>query len=101
LPVSDFADNRVLRASPRDFFEVYKDTFDYLREQEPMSMLPLAMHCHWGGRPLMAAMLNKILQYMKEFPDVWFATSGEIADWCLQQGVEALPYKDRFFGPAG
>jgi peptidoglycan/xylan/chitin deacetylase (PgdA/CDA1 family) len=101
LPVSDFADNRVLRASPRDFFEVYRDTFDYLREQEPMSMLPLAMHCHWGGRPLMAAMLHKILQYMKEFPDVWFATSGEIAEWCLEQGVEALPYKDRFFGPAG
>jgi len=101
LPVSDFADNRVLRASPRDFFEVYRDTFDYLRAEEPMSMLPLALHCHWGGRPLMAAMVHKILHYMKQFPDVWFATSTEIAQWCLDQGVEALPYRDRFFGDQG
>jgi peptidoglycan/xylan/chitin deacetylase (PgdA/CDA1 family) len=100
LPVSDFADNRVLRSSPRDFYDVYKDTFDYLYEQEPMSMLPLAMHCHWGGRPLMSAMLFKILNYMRQFPDVWFATSGEIAAWCLKQGVEALPYKERFFNGA-
>jgi hypothetical protein len=100
LPVSDFADNRVLRSSPRDFYDVYRDTFDYLHAQEPMSMLPLAMHCHWGGRPLMSAMLFKILNYMRQFPDVWFATSGEIAAWCLKQGVDALPYKERFFNGA-
>ena len=38
LPWSDFVDNRVLRASPRNFFDVYKDTFDYLYTYEPMGL---------------------------------------------------------------
>ena len=46
---------QALRASPLDFYDVYRETFDYLHAHEPMGMLPLAMHCHWGGRPLMAA----------------------------------------------
>ena len=33
LPHSDFADHRVLRLNPRDWYEVYKDTFDYLYQQ--------------------------------------------------------------------
>ena len=67
LPVSDFADNRVLRGSPLDFYDVYRETFDYLHEHEPMAMLPIAMHSHWGGRPLMAAMLQKILTHYSQF----------------------------------
>src|SRR4051812_35893294 len=31
---SDFTDNRVLRGSPRDFYQVYKDTFDFLYRSE-------------------------------------------------------------------
>ena len=30
VPNSDFTDNRVLRSSPRDLWDVYKGTFDYL-----------------------------------------------------------------------
>src|SRR4051812_13511080 len=30
FPWSDFVDNRTLRGSPRDFFDSYKDGFDYL-----------------------------------------------------------------------
>ena len=36
LAHSDFTDNRVLRGSPRDFFDVYKDTFDFLHRTEPV-----------------------------------------------------------------
>lgn len=97
LPVSDFADNRVLRASPLDFYDVYRETFDYLPAHEPMAMLPLAMHCHWGGRPLMAAMLQRILNHFSQFSDVWFARSSEIADWMIEQNVDAVPYDQRFF----
>jgi peptidoglycan/xylan/chitin deacetylase (PgdA/CDA1 family) len=97
LPVSDFADNRVLRSCPKDFYDVYKDTFDYLYLHEPMSMLPIAMHCHWGGRPLMASMLYKLLAYFTQFPDVWFATNSEIARWVIDQGVDGVSYDDRFF----
>jgi peptidoglycan-N-acetylglucosamine deacetylase len=97
LPVSDFADNRVLRSSPLDFHDVYRETFDYLYAHEPMAMLPLAMHSHWGGRPLMAAMLQKVLAYYAQFSDVWFARSCEIAQWMIDQKVDDVPYEQRFF----
>jgi peptidoglycan/xylan/chitin deacetylase (PgdA/CDA1 family) len=97
LPTSDFTDNRVLRSSPLDFFDVYRETFDYLYEHEPMAMLPLAVHCHWGGRPLMTAMLQKILDHMSSRSDVWFATGSDIADWVIERGYDDTPYSQRFF----
>lgn len=85
IPHSDFTDNRVLRGSPRDFYQVYKDTFDFLYETEPSGMLNLTVHAHFGGRPLMSAMLAEILRYMKGFPGVWFARHDEIARWVLDK----------------
>ena len=82
---SDFTDNRTLRSSPRDFYNVYKDTFDYLHKHEAPSLLNLTVHCHFGGRPLMSAMLHELLRYMKGFPDVWFARHDEVARWVLTQ----------------
>jgi allantoinase len=83
IPASDFTDNRVLRASPMDLWDVYKETFDYLYWGEPPALLVLSMHCHFGGRPLISAVIDKILKYMAQFPDVWFASYGEIARWVL------------------
>ena len=60
-------------------------------------MLPVAMHCHWGGRPLMAAMLQKILTHYAQFADVWFARSSEIAQWMIEQKVDDVRYDRRFF----
>jgi hypothetical protein len=97
LPWSDFVDNRVLRASPRDFVEVYQDTFEYLRAHEPMSLLNIAFHSHFGGRPLMSAMLLKVLQFLSQFPDVWFVRHGELVNWLTEQKIDELPYAKRFF----
>jgi len=83
IPHSDFTDNRVLRGSPRDFYQVYKDTFDFLYRSETAAMINLTVHAHFGGRPLMSAMLAEVLQYMKGFPGVWFARHDEIARWVL------------------
>ncbi len=85
LAHSDFTDNRTLRSSPRDFYNVYKDTFDYLYQNEAPALLNLTMHCHFGGRPMMSAMLHELLRYMKGFPDVWFARHDEVARWVLTQ----------------
>jgi len=74
-----------LRSSPRDFFNVYKDTFDYLYQHESPSLVNLTVHAHFGGRPLMSAMLHELLRYMKGFPGVWFARHDEIARWALEQ----------------
>ncbi len=83
IPHSDFTDNRVLRGNPRDFYQVYKDTFDYLYRTEAMGMINLTVHAHFGGRPLMSAMLTEVLKYMKGFSDVWFARHDEMAKWVL------------------
>jgi hypothetical protein len=81
---SDFTDNRTLRSSPRDFYNVYKDTFDYLYRHERPALLNLTVHSHFGGRPLISAMLNELLQHMKTFPGVWFARHDEVARWTLR-----------------
>jgi allantoinase len=90
FPWSDFVDNRVLRGSPRDFFDSYKDGFDYLYESEPMSLLHIGMHCHSGGRPLIAAQIDRLLRTLKQFPEVWFVRHGELANH-IAEGTVALP----------
>ena len=97
IPVSEFTDNRVLRGSPRDFYDVYKDTFDYLYQHEPLSVLNIIIHCQWGGRPPIIAVLRQILNYFSQFPDVWFTTPGEIATWMSEQAFDEITYPDRFF----
>jgi len=79
LPHSDFTDNRVMRGSPKDFFDVYKDTFDYLYNNEPQSVLNLTVHTHFGARPPLAAMVHEILKYYQGHEGVWFPRHDEMA----------------------
>jgi peptidoglycan/xylan/chitin deacetylase (PgdA/CDA1 family) len=85
IPHSDFTDNRVLRASPQDFLAVYKNTFDYLYQNEPIGMINFTVHAHFGGRPLMSAVIFEALQYFKGFPRVWFARHDEMANWIIKK----------------
>jgi allantoinase len=101
IPASDFTDNRVLRASPLDLWDVYKETFDYLYWREPPALLALSMHCHFGGRPLISAIMEKILKYMAQYPDVWFASYGEIARWVLDTQRGADTHARRLIGQVG
>ena len=64
VPTTDFSDNRVMRASPRDLYDAHKGTFDYLVENEPMGLLVLVIHCQFGGRPLITAVLQDVLRYI-------------------------------------
>jgi peptidoglycan/xylan/chitin deacetylase (PgdA/CDA1 family) len=98
VPTTDFSDNRVMRASPRDLFDVYKGTFDYLYENEPMALLVFVIHCQFGGRPLITAVLQEVLQYISRFPDVWFARHEELGRWALAADVDEHSYASRFFG---
>ena len=99
FPHTDFADHRVLRANPRDWFEVYKDTFDYLYANEPNSLLNITVHCHFGGRPLMAAQVDRILKYLRGFPGVWFARHDELAQWVKDNNIAEWTNQERL-GPA-
>jgi len=97
VPNSDFTDNRVLRSSPRDLWDVYKGTFDYLHRHEPMSMLVLTMHCHFGGRPMITSVFEEIVGYLKQHPDVWFARHEELAQWALKAEADEHTYQRRYF----
>src|SRR5258707_12202540 len=100
IPASDFTDNRTLRGDPTTLWNVYKETFDYLYLREPPALLALSMHCHFGGRPLISAIVEKILKYMAQYPDVWFASYGEIARWVLATQRGAATQPRRLFGQA-
>ena len=89
IPGSDFTDNRTLRSSPQDLWDVYTETFDYLREKEAPALLAISMHCHFGGRPLIAAVYEKIFDHMKRYQDVWFASFGEVARWVMDTQRDA------------
>jgi hypothetical protein len=97
VPTTDFSDNRVLKANPRDLLDVYKNTLDYLRENEPMGLMVFVFHCQFGGRPLVSAVIDQILKYASSFDDVWFTTHKELAKWALESPVDEHTYRDRFF----
>ncbi len=97
LPWSDFVDNRVLRAPPQTYFDVHAETFEYLHAHEPGALLNLGIHCHFGGRPLMAAVVRRTLEYLARQPDVWFARHDEVAGWLTDCEVGAMSYRGRFF----
>jgi peptidoglycan/xylan/chitin deacetylase (PgdA/CDA1 family) len=96
IPHSDFADNRVLRAAPRDFYECYRDMFDYLYREEPNAFINITVHAHFGGRPLISAVLDQLLTYIKGHPGVWFARHDELAQWVNERRIDEIPYSARF-----
>ena len=97
VPNSDFTDNRVLRSSPRDLWDVYKGTFDHLHRTEPMSLLVLTLHCHFGGRPMITSVFEEIIRYFQQYPDVWFARHEELGRWALEAKPAEHSYQSRFF----
>jgi len=100
VPTTDFSDNRVLRANPRDLYHAHKGTFEYLVENEPMGLLVLVIHCQFGGRPLITAVLNELLAEFARSSDVWFARHEELARWALDADVDEHSYRSRFFEAA-
>jgi peptidoglycan/xylan/chitin deacetylase (PgdA/CDA1 family) len=96
LPWSDFVDNRVLRSSPCDFYDAYANAFEYLYSNERLGLVHIGFHGHFGGRPLMSAMLAKVLRHFASFSDVWFARHEEIVDWFVEQGVKRIAPSEQF-----
>jgi peptidoglycan/xylan/chitin deacetylase (PgdA/CDA1 family) len=88
IPWSEFVDNRVQRGNPRAYFEVYADTFDYLYAREHGALLHLAIHAHFGGRPLVTAMLHRILDRFERHAAVWYARHAEIARYTAEQELD-------------
>lgn len=98
IPASDFTDNRVLRTAPQLLLDCYKRTFNYLYQFEPRSYIGLSIHAQFGGRPLMIAVFNELLDYFKSFPDVWIASHLQVAQHVLDAGIEGPSANRHFFG---
>ena len=86
-----------LRQAPRAWLDVFTDTFDYLYQNEPTSYLNVTLHGNFGGRPLIAAMVDKVLTYMKSFPGVWFVRHDELARFVMENQIDEWTYEQRFF----
>ena len=97
VPTTDFSDNRVMRSNPRDLYDAHMGTFDYLRTHELMGLLVLVIHCQFGGRPLITAVLQDILSKIAHSRDVWWARHEELAQWALSRGEDEYSYRSRFF----
>ena len=96
IPWSEFVDNRVLKSNPRDYFEVYQNQFNYHQEQEPLGLVHLACHSHFGGRPLVANIFDKILAFFGGHKNVWYPSPTELAQWMNDNKLDAFPYSARF-----
>ena len=69
IPTSDFTDNRVLRVEPaRPVGRLQGDVRLSLSSTSRRRFLALSMHCHFGGRPMISAIFEKIFKYMAQFP---------------------------------
>jgi allantoinase len=91
IPGSDFTDNRVLRSSSMDLWDVHTQTFDYLFAREAPAFMVLSMHCHFGGRPMISAVMDKVFKHVLGHSDVWIATYAEIAQWVAANKLVADP----------
>ena len=60
-----------------DVYEVFLSEFDVAYEEGGLYLL--TMHPHMMGHRSRAAMLERLIQYMKKKPGVWFATHEQIA----------------------
>lgn len=96
IPHSDFADNRVLRGAPPDWYRCYRDMFDYQYSREPGSFINITMHGNFGGRPLMSAQLDRLLTYILSHEGVWMPRHDELAHWVNAHGLRETPYTRRF-----
>ena len=71
-----------------DFFIYMRDAFDVLYREGQRGapkLLSIGLHDRLIGRPGRSKGLSKLLDYMRGFENVWFATGADIAQhWCKE-----------------
>ena len=69
--------------SPNSVLEIFKSEFDGAFKEGGLFLLTL--HPHISGHRSRIVILEQLIDYIKSFPDVWFATHAEIAQFCKEQ----------------
>jgi allantoinase len=69
--------------TPQQFSQMIKDQFDTLYQEgaSQARVMCIALHPFLIGQAHRIGSLEKALQYIKSYKDVWFTTSREIASW--------------------
>ena len=69
--------------SPNSVLEIFKSEFDGAFKEGGLFLLTL--HPHISGHRSRIVILEELIDYIKSFPDVWFATHAEIAQFCKEE----------------
>ena len=87
MDVNDFHFYYNRFASGDDFYVYAKDTFDWLYREggSVPRMMTIALHNRIIGKPGRIGGLEKFLQHVRSFPDVWVARRVDIANWWYEQ----------------
>ena len=90
-----YTDNDIVPYGLAGGLQQLKDEFDahYEEAQRHPMKFRYSMHNFTGGRPGLAKLFDKFLEYVKGHPGVWFCRCIDMADFWLQQ--EALHEKKR------
>lgn len=67
-------------AAPSHAEELWRGDFDGLYEEDTDACYVLTMHPQIIGRPHRMQLLERLIQHMLEFDDVWFAQMSQVAD---------------------
>ncbi|CAN5662726.1 polysaccharide deacetylase [soil metagenome] len=67
-----------------DVFKIWAEEFRGIYQYG--GLFNLTMHPQIIGRPGRVQMLGRFIDYISNFPDVWWATGSEIADYWLEHG---------------
>jgi allantoinase len=80
-------------ATSADFFTYLKDTFDVLHGEAASSskMMSVGLHCRVIGRPGRILALQRFLQYIARYDDIWVTTREEIARYWIEEVEPTLP----------
>ena len=68
----------MIKSAP-DVFEMWKADFDAFYQYG--RCMVLQVHPQWIGRPARLAMLERLIDHIRERRDVWWATGAEIAEY--------------------
>jgi allantoinase len=68
-----------------DFYLQLKNTFDYLYQENRLTVMTIGLHPRLSGQPSRSNALNQFLTYLSQFKNIWITRRIDIAHYWLSQ----------------
>lgn len=83
VELNDFKAFLIQKLAPNQYYSMIKSHFDILFQEgkDQARVMCIGLHPFIIGQPFRITWLDKIIQYIKNHNNVWFATGWEIAEW--------------------